>query len=68
MGARGLGIVNVSQFQRPILLGQLELLGEATDVAVDATLKLAVVAANVGGFARRGFHSTSQNFIVMARR
>jgi hypothetical protein len=49
LGARGLGIVNVSQFQRPILLGQLDLPGEATDVAVDATLKLAAVAANAGG-------------------
>jgi hypothetical protein len=49
LGARGLGIVNVSQFQMPILLGQLDLPGEATDVAVDATLKLAAVAANAGG-------------------
>ncbi len=32
LGARGLGIVNVSQFKMPILLGQLELPGDATNV------------------------------------
>jgi len=49
LGARGLGIIKVSQFQMPILLGQLDLPGDTTDVAVDATPKLAAVAANAGG-------------------
>ena len=49
LGSRGLGIVNVSQFQMPIFLGQLDLPGDATDVAVDSTLMIAAVAANGGG-------------------
>ena len=49
LGSRGFGIVNASQFQMPILLGQLDLPGDATDVAVDSNLKIAVVAANAGG-------------------
>jgi hypothetical protein len=49
LGPRGLGIVNVSKFQMPILLGQLELPGNSSDVAVDPTLKLVAVAANTGG-------------------
>lgn len=48
-GSRGLGIVNASQFQKPILLGQLDLPGDATDVAVDSNLRIAAVAANAGG-------------------
>jgi hypothetical protein len=49
LGSRGLGIVNVSQFRMPILLGQLDLPGDATDVAVDSSLRIAAVAANAGG-------------------
>lgn len=49
LGSRGLGIVNASQFQKPILLGQLDLPGDATDVAVDSNLRIAAVAANAGG-------------------
>ena len=49
LGASGLGIVNASQFQKPILLGQLDLPGDATDVAVDSNLRIAAVAANAGG-------------------
>ena len=48
-GSRGLSIVNVSQFQSPILVGQLDLPGDSTDVAIDSNLKLAVVAGNAGG-------------------
>ena len=44
-----MGIVNASQFQKPILLGQFDLTGEATDVAVDSNLRIAAVAANAGG-------------------
>ena len=49
LGSRGLGIVNASQFQKPILLGQLDLPGDASDVAVDSNLRIAAVAANAGG-------------------
>jgi len=49
LGSRGLGIVNASQFRMPILLGQLDLPGDATDVAVDSNLRIAAVAGNVGG-------------------
>src|SRR6266700_3961814 len=48
-GSRGLSIVNVSRFQMPILLGQIDLPGDAGDVAVDSTFQIAVVAANAGG-------------------
>ena len=45
LGSRGLAIVDASQFQMPILLGQLDLPGDATDVAVDSSLGVAAVAA-----------------------
>ena len=48
-GAGGLSIVNATKFQMPIVLGQLALPGDATDVAVDSSLQIAVVAANTGG-------------------
>ena len=48
-GSHGLAIVNASQFNNPIILGQLDLAGDATDVAVDANLKIAAVATNNGG-------------------
>jgi len=48
-GTYGLAIVNASQFQRPIVLGQLDLPGDATDLAVDSRLQIAVVATNAGG-------------------
>jgi hypothetical protein len=48
-GSYGLAVVNASQFNNPIILGQLDLAGDATDVAVDASLKIAAVATNNGG-------------------
>jgi hypothetical protein len=48
-GSYGLAVVNASQFNNPIILGQLDLAGDATDVAVDANLKIAAVATNNGG-------------------
>jgi hypothetical protein len=48
-GSYGLAIVDVSNFQAPVLLGQLALGGTATDVAVDSTLHLAAVADGIGG-------------------
>ncbi len=48
-GSHGLAVVDVSQFDNPIVLGQLDLPGDATDVAVDLGRNIAVVAANAGG-------------------
>jgi hypothetical protein len=48
-GSYGLAVVNTSQFNEPIILGQLNLAGDATDVAVDTNLNIAAVAANSGG-------------------
>ena len=48
-GAAGLAIVDVSDVSKPVLVGQLDLPGDATDVAVDPLLGVAVVAANTGG-------------------
>jgi hypothetical protein len=49
-GSYGLAIVNASQFNNPIILGQLDLPGgDATDVAVDTNLQIAAVASNNGG-------------------
>jgi hypothetical protein len=42
-GSYGLAIVDVSNFQAPVVLGQLALGGTASDVAVDSTLHLAAV-------------------------
>ena len=49
MGSFGLAIVDASRFQKPIIVSQLDLPGDATDVAVDTTLKIAAVATNSGG-------------------
>ncbi|MBD2152111.1 Ig-like domain-containing protein [Pseudanabaena sp. FACHB-1277] len=48
-GDYGLAVVNASQFNNPIILGQLNLPGDATDVAVDTKLNIAAVATNSGG-------------------
>ncbi|MEA5620007.1 ScyD/ScyE family protein [Cronbergia sp. UHCC 0137] len=48
-GSYGLAIVNASQFDNPIILGQLDLPGgDATDIAVDTNLQIAAVATNTG--------------------
>jgi hypothetical protein len=47
-GAHGLAVVDVSQFNNPILLGEIDLLGIAGDVAVDPALGLAVLATAPG--------------------
>jgi hypothetical protein len=44
-GSYGLAVVNASQFQRPIILGQIDLTGDAVDVAVDSRLGIAAVAS-----------------------
>jgi hypothetical protein len=48
-GSYGLAIVDASRFNNPIILGQLDLPGDATDVAVDSNLRIATVATNAGG-------------------
>lgn len=48
-GSYGLAMVDISQFKSPIVLGQLDLPGDATDVSVDTSLGIAVVASNAGG-------------------
>jgi hypothetical protein len=47
-GAHGLALVDVSRFNDPILLGEIDLLGIAGDVAVDPALGLAVLATSPG--------------------
>jgi hypothetical protein len=44
-GSYGLAIVEASDFQRPLVLGQIDLTGDAVDVAVDSRLGMAAVAA-----------------------
>ncbi|MDA9391354.1 hypothetical protein WN73_11870, partial [Bradyrhizobium sp. CCBAU 45394] len=48
-GDYGLAIVDATSFQSPKVLSQIDLAGTATDVGVDANLKLAAVATGVGG-------------------
>ena len=48
-GSHGLSITETSQFDAPILLGQIDLAGNATDVAVDSSLVIAAIATNNGG-------------------
>ena len=47
-GSHGLAVVDVSQFDNPILLGQIDLSGTATDVGVDMNLGLAAVTTETG--------------------
>jgi methionine-rich copper-binding protein CopC len=44
-GSHGLAIVDASNFQRPLVLSQLDLAGDAVDVAIDARLGIAAVAS-----------------------
>ncbi|MBX9579612.1 MAG: Ig-like domain-containing protein [Gemmataceae bacterium] len=48
-GSHGLAVVDASNFQNPAVLGQLDLPGDAADVAVDPVTNVAVVAAGDGG-------------------
>jgi hypothetical protein len=48
-GLYGLAIVDSSQFDQPIILGQLDLPGESQDIAVDPLSAIAIVAAGEGG-------------------
>ena len=44
-GTFGLAIVDASQFQNPVVLGQLVLPGDSVDVSVDSSLEIAAVAS-----------------------
>ena len=48
-GSHGFAIIDVSQFNNPIIQGQIDLSGDSVDVAVDANLQIAAVAAGSGG-------------------
>jgi hypothetical protein len=48
-GSYGLAIVDASQFRAPVVLGQLDLAGDAVDVSVDSILGIAAVATGTGG-------------------
>jgi hypothetical protein len=48
-GSYGLAIVDASNFLKPTVLGQVQLSGNATDVAVDSGLGIAAVADGSGG-------------------
>lgn len=48
-GSFGLAIVNVSEFAKPVVWSELDLPGNATDIAVDAGLQLAAVATGATG-------------------
>lgn len=48
-GSYGLAIVDVSQFNKPMLIGQIELPGDSVDVAVDSALGVALVVSRLGG-------------------
>jgi hypothetical protein len=48
-GSYGLAIVDATNFQKPVVLSQLQLTGDSTSVDVDPNLKIAAVASNAGG-------------------
>ena len=48
-GSYGLAVVDASQFDNPIILGQLDLPGDSTDIAIDPRTNIVVLAANDGG-------------------
>jgi len=48
-GLNGLAIVDVTQPRQTVVLGQIDLAGDAVDVAVDSRLGIAAVAAGAGG-------------------
>jgi hypothetical protein len=48
-GSSGLAIVEVSDFRNPLVLSQLQLVGDSTDVSVDSQFSIAAVASNSGG-------------------
>jgi hypothetical protein len=48
-GDYGLAIIDVSRFNLPLVLGQLNLEGRNDDVAVDSRLQIAAIAGGMGG-------------------
>ena len=64
-GSRGLSIVNAAQFQAPVLLGQIDLPGDASSVSVDPTVQVAAVAANSGGLHLIDVSSAAQPRLIL---
>ena len=48
-GAFGMAVVDTRRFNNPIVLGQLDLPGDATDIAYDRVNDVVIVASNAGG-------------------
>lgn len=48
-GSYGVSIVDATRVSQPLVLGELDLLGDSTDIDVDSRLGIAAVAANSGG-------------------
>lgn len=48
-GSNGLAIVDVTNFAAPILVAEMDLPGDAVDVAYEPELQMAVVASSLGG-------------------
>jgi allophanate hydrolase subunit 2 len=48
-GSYGLAVVDATNFSKPVLVGQIALNGNSTDVSVDPNLQIAAVASNAGG-------------------
>jgi len=48
-GSYGLAVIDASNFRTPLVLGQLDLSGDAVDVSVDSFLGMAAVASGTGG-------------------
>ena len=48
-GSYGLAVVDATRFDAPIVLGQIDLLGDSVDVSVDSSLGIAAVASGAGG-------------------
>ena len=48
-GSYGLAVIDTSQFDNPIVLGQLQLAGQSSDIGIDPQIPVTVVASNEGG-------------------
>src|SRR5206468_1372879 len=48
-GSYGLAVIDATQFDKPVLLGQIRLPGDNQDVAIDSAGRIAAVAAGIAG-------------------
>ncbi|MFC1758111.1 Ig-like domain-containing protein [Planctomycetota bacterium] len=63
-GSHGMAILDASDFGNPIVLGQLALLGSATDIAVDPIQELVAVATGNGGLQIVDVRDSMSPFVV----